>query len=1445
MDRELKMENVLSVYRSILNFLSESSDDYFFLLDITNERVYLPPSMGENYGIAPDGSGSCTLEAWYRITHPQDLPALKASIQRMRSGELCVQDAEYRIINRYGKVVWISCRGKVHQDGDGAPVWMIGRVSDTVAQRKTDRLTGAFNMDVLKEALGQILEREQDGYLLLVDVDDLKSINLKNGQEMGDRVLKQVAEALEAATGGEQRIYRMNGDCFAVNLPGKSAQAVKQIFEQLRLRLEGSCTLSAGCVPFQTYKVPDAGTIFQYAENSVDYAKANGKNTLWFFSADDYEKDLAALELKEDLNKSVQNGFEGFSLCYQPQVHSHSFRLHGAEALLRYRSPRRGNVSPAEFVPILEKTKLICSVGMWAMKTALDQCRRWREHIPEFCVSVNMSYIQLCEEDITEKILEALKDSGLPGSALTVEITEGVQLLNYSHLNDIFRRWKQRGIAISIDDFGTGYSSLSWLKEMESDEIKIDRCFVSNIQHSAYNYRLLSNMISLAESSQIRVCCEGIETTEELAVLEELRPGLLQGFLFSRPCDAEKFEELYIRSESYAFRAREAREEGYRRSVHNYDMVPISEWPEEEVIQAIMDAESDIYYVSDLETYELYYLNPAGQKLMGLRDYHGKKCYKALQGRDEPCPFCTNKYLKTDDFYVWDQVNEYCGRHFVLKDKLLTYRGKQARMEVALDVTKHEIVSQNLRERLNFANKVVEYTQILSESTDYGSAVQRVLASVGEFYQADRAYLFEPDPEVRSCWSNTYEWCRSNVTPQIQNLQKVPPEALKRWLRLFRQNRSVIIFNLDTLQRSSPTEWEMLVTQDINRLIAVPVLLEDELIGFIGIDNPRYSIQDDAQVRVLSYFLVNRVRQERNERRFQELLRADYDHVLSEVGVGLWVVHIDPGRQHYEMLADDNMCQVLGLLDIPTPEECYAHWYNRINDGYYHYVNQALESMIQSRRVVQLEYTWKHPVYGEVIVQSAGTRTADEDGKICLKGYHRIISDTDFPRPLPDVHVRDIFEYNELSKSIFFHTDRGLIQGEENHESDFPQCWIDREIVHPHFASEFREAFSRVCLKADLVLPEILLKGKDGTYGWFKLTLRHLGREQQDLNTVVAVLEPTGAERVKELEYMCRTRFYQALLSETIAYAEVDLESGQLRSVGGLWREYDREDRQGPARFAEFMDRQVGCYLPPRDAEEFRNLCGEKGREELLRRGELSRRFSYQRQIGEELRWVELIIHIFRENVTQNVYALLYLKDINVEKKRAIARDKAANLDPLTGVYNRVAFKRKVAQCVKQAEQEPCGVLLLLDIDDFKHINDNYGHLTGDQALREIARLLRTTFRQEDVVGRLGGDEFLVYIDDYLDREQLARRLRKLLEQLDGNGEYMLSSSIGVSFVRKRGFDYNRCLGEADKALYYGKQNGKHQFFFYEDLPAGQMPRKGVTDCKNLWTKENPPCSTR
>lgn len=307
-------------------------------------------------------------------------------------------------------------------------------------------------------------------------------------------------------------------------------------------------------------------------------------------------------------------------------------------------------------------------------------------------------------------------------------------------------------------------------------------------------------------------------------------------------------------------------------------------------------------------------------------------------------------------------------------------------------------------------------------------------------------------------------------------------------------------------------------------------------------DNPRYSIHDDSQIRVLSYFLVNRICQDWNETRLRALLRSDYRNILSTIGVGLWIILLDRDTGAGQMLADDTMRQVLGLTEPLSPEECYQFWYDRINDGYYHHVNQSISGMIRSRRVVQLEYTWNHPNLGEVVVCCTGMRTANQGGKIRLEGYHRILSGIKQTQFLPEAHKREIFEYNDLSRTIFFHTDRSLLTGEESHESNFPQCWVDREIIHPHFIKEFQDAFSQVRLKADSELQEILLKSKQGTYEWYRLALRHLGQEGQDRDTIAVVVEPAGAERVKELENMRIRRFYQVLLSEAIAYAEVDLE---------------------------------------------------------------------------------------------------------------------------------------------------------------------------------------------------------------------------------------------------------------------------------------------------------------
>lgn len=1399
----------------MLNILGQTGDDYLFLWELESERLCLAGTIGQRYPIRQDEEGCCTLEDWYRIVYEKDLPSLKQELDQVRRGEETQYSQEYRLIDREGNRVWVNCRGQCQLDEAGKPAILIGRVSDTVLERKVDQMTGAFNAVKLGEDMERILKAEIPCNLLLIGVDNLKHINLSHGREYGSQVLCRLADTLEELVGVGLRIYRVNGDCFAVNLPMTEKEEVEEIYQKLQERMTDLCTLSAGAVSYQEDPNVDVGILYQYAEDTLDKAKRKGKNNLAFFSQKDYEEKLSSVELQEELRQSIQENFSGFSVHYQPQIHSRNYEVFGTEALLRYCSPTRGNVSPAEFVPVLEQTGMIRPVGQWVLETALNQCREWRKTLHDLHISVNMSYVQLSQEDIADQVLDLLKKSGLPGDALTLEVTESMQLQNYAQFNKLFYKWKRAGIEISVDDFGTGYSSLSYLKNLDIDEIKIDYCFVSGIQHSAYNYRLLSNMLELARGAQMRVCCEGVETREELAALEKLGPDLMQGFLFSRPLSAQDFVRTYINPDTPEYQKYAAMKQSLFRVKWDKEQPTREVTPDANSMESIVEALDEIVYVSDPETYELYYLNPAGQRLTGIHDYKGRKCYTALQGRDAPCNFCTNSRLDKETFHVWEGENKELRRHFILKDKLIPWQGKLARLELAVDVTEREIVSQAVQEKLDFAENVLSSAKTLVEEPDMESATRKMLASVAEFYQADRAYLFEPEPSTENQWSNSCEWCRENVSSEQANLQKVPARRMQRWMDLLERNESVIIPNVEQLRESEPEEWKDLCRLGVQQLIAVPICRENQLVGFLGVDNPRHCVSDDRLIRMLSLFVVNRFKKNEAEERLGELLNLHYRDVLKDTLLGLWFIRMDPKGGRREMFADETMRRILGLEGPVSPKECYDHWYTRIHDGYYQYVNHTVESMIRTGRVVELEYPWQHPTLGEVMVRCNGIRMEDRGGMICLEGYHRIISDIERPKFLSDALVGEVFEFNEREGKIYFHTDRSLLAGEATHEEKFPACWLDNEMVHPHFAQRFAQMFQNVRQAENINGEELLLRTKEGSYEWFKLRTRHLGKSVQDRDTILVLLDRADQERILQLENMRIRDFYHASLSETIAYAEVDLESGQLKAAGGLWAGYEKRYTTGRGSLLEFMRSQVGDGL--RLGQEIENLMQAKSWQVLLSQAEPVKNFRYQRLIDGQWHWVELVAHSFREQFTENVYALLYLKDIDAQVRRERAQQEAASQDPLTGVYNRRAFESALHEYMEDTSKTGGGVLILLDVDDFKEVNDRLGHLEGDSVLQYVTKLLRTIFRDQDLVGRLGGDEFLVFLKGDISREILDQRMKKFYDDLSLYENVQITCSAGIACVERENFVYEKSVLQADMALYKSKQSGKCHYTYAED----------------------------
>ena len=1124
--------------------------------------------------------------------------------------------------------------------------------------QKTDSLTGLWNYDKFLEDMAECL-RQSGGYLMVLGIDNFKSINVKNGRTFGNYILKTMTETLENLSETPLQLYRLAGDCFAVNFPGKYREDVLDFYDLVKREMEKYCTISAGVAIYSCGDEMDGGQVYQYAENALDRAKREGKNTLVFFSSDDYQKNLEKIALQDEMRASVRDGCSGFYLCYQPQIDSRDYRLYGAEALLRYESPSRGMVGPGEFIPLLEQSGMICEVGMWVLQTAVSQCREWRKKLPDFHISVNISYVQLRQKGIEEAVLALLQQMDLPGEALTLEVTESMQLQDYSYFNKIFYEWKRYGIQISIDDFGTGYSSLSYLKSIEVDETKIDRCFVSRIQHNAYNYRLLSNMIELAHSARIKVCCEGVETEEELLALKELKPDVLQGFLFAKPYKKEEFERIYICEETKEYQKREKREAKLRRLDSDTEDRMLENLRQEE-IGTIAEGMDEIIYVSDVETYELYYMNAQGRKITGIYDYKGRKCYEVLQGKEKPCEFCTNGKLCKSKFHVWERNNAFLGSRYILKDKLISWQGRKARLEMAINMEEWETLDH-----------------------------QR------------QAYLMEKGEFGRS------GYCRSC------------------------------------------------------------------------------------------------------------LFDSQYAEILDNTNLGLWEIRLDPETGKGEMYADPVMRRIMGITEDITPEECYTHWYSRINAGYYHYINMAVENCISTGKIIQVEYTWNHPAKGEVTVRCMTVRAADKEDKICLEGHHRIISELERPDFLPDGVKSEMFEYNEKKRTIYFHTDRTMLAGSQVREEDFPESWIRTQMVHPHFAGEFRELFRDVHKKEDPDSREMLFRVKDGEYKWFKVKTRHLSSKAEDLYTIAVLMDLADEERAMELEYMRKTDFYEALLSETVAYAEVDVESEKVMQSGGLWKHYKAENQEQGYTFDEIIRRQIDRVVCQEDRDSYQNSINLHYIKEMYKNGIATQEMSFRRMVNGQQCWMKLVFHVFQDRYTENMYALMYMKNIDAEKRREMAQERADRRDPLTNVYNRKIFESEVREFMT-SEKDRKGTLIILDLDDFKKVNDQFGHLTGDELLKSLAEILRSTFRSHDLIGRLGGDEFLVFVKDVTDKEILDRRMTQLFERLRSANSAPLSCSAGISLIEGKDFDYKEELRKADKALYESKKKGKNQYSHYE-----------------------------
>ena len=421
------------------------------------------------------------------------------------------------------------------------------------ALSSTDALTGLFNRRQMGHSLTDAIRqaRRSGGTLalLLLDLDRFKQINDSLGHEIGDRVLLDCADRLRTCLRQGDLVARIGGDQFALlvheaDVAGAESTA-RRVLEAVShpcsvdgLQFTLTCSVGVALFPADG---SDADMLLRHAESAMQRAKQGGRGCFRLHQAHQDADMRQRMRLDHAMRQALAS--QRFRLHYQPQIELKTGAVVGAEALIRWRDPELGEVSPGQFIPVAEETGFIIAIGDWVLEQAVRQAARWRDSGLVMPVSVNVSALQFQQVDFNDRVASVLREHGLDGALLELELTESILVHDANEALARLSQLSQLGVRLAIDDFGTGYSSLAYLKRFPIDRLKIDRSFVKGVPTDESDGAIVRAIVQLAQALDMKVIAEGVETEPQRAFLLELGCDEFQGFLYAPALDAISFEE--------------------------------------------------------------------------------------------------------------------------------------------------------------------------------------------------------------------------------------------------------------------------------------------------------------------------------------------------------------------------------------------------------------------------------------------------------------------------------------------------------------------------------------------------------------------------------------------------------------------------------------------------------------------------------------------------------------------------------------------------------------------------------------------------------------------------------------------------------------------------------------------------------------------------------------
>jgi len=554
-----RVEQALRESEEQFHQLANNIPQIFWICDAQQKNmIYVSPAYERVTG-QPIAGLRENARSWLEAVHPDDR-------ERVRGARIAAGDGDYdevfRVVRSDGSLRWVRDRAFPIHDAQGGIYRIAGIAEDITDMRESeerllylahyDNLTNLPNRvlfyDRLKQALSQAKRNQWVTAIMFLDLDRFKNVNDTLGHGAGDLLLRQVSERLAGCVRSGDTVGRLSGDEFAIVLsnlagPDDASLVAQKIMATLArpFNLYGKevfVTASIGITLFPTDSL-DQDTLIQNADTAMYRAKELGRNSFRFYTPEMNARALEKLSLESSLRRALERG--EFLLHYQPKASLATGEVIGVEALLRWRHPELGLISPVEFMPMLEETGLIVATGEWVIRTACAQISAWlKAGIGAIPVAVNLSARQFQVKDLAVTISGILEEQGIRHDLLELEITEGSLAINDEEAAGTLAYLNSLGVRVAIDDFGTGYSSLSRLKGFPLDALKIDGSFVRDITTDADDAAITRAIITMAHSLGLAVIAEGVETAEQLAFLDANGCDQIQGYYFSVPLAADE-----------------------------------------------------------------------------------------------------------------------------------------------------------------------------------------------------------------------------------------------------------------------------------------------------------------------------------------------------------------------------------------------------------------------------------------------------------------------------------------------------------------------------------------------------------------------------------------------------------------------------------------------------------------------------------------------------------------------------------------------------------------------------------------------------------------------------------------------------------------------------------------------------------------------------------------